>query len=74
MKKPQVGQTTDHDLLIRVDERIKSISEKIEEIDNKLSNSYVTKAEFRPVKLITYGAASTILLSVFGALVLLVVQ
>jgi len=37
-----------------------------------LKNSYVTKAEFQPVKNIAYGLVGTILLSVAGALLALV--
>lgn len=40
----------------------------------KERETYVTKAEYAPIKLLVYGAAALILSSVFGALVLLVVK
>lgn len=49
------------------------IKEKMNAIDTKVSNNYVTKEEFEPIKKIVYGVVSLILVAVVGALVALVV-
>lgn len=49
------------------------IKEKMNAIDTKVSNNYVTKEEFEPIKKIVYGVVSLILVAVIGALVALVV-
>lgn len=49
------------------------IKEKMNTIDNKVSNNYVSKEEFEPIKKIVYGVVSLILVAVVGALVALVV-
>jgi len=49
------------------------IKEKMNAIDTKVSNNYVTKEEFEPIKKIVYGVVSLILVAVVGALVALVI-
>jgi hypothetical protein len=49
------------------------IKEKMNAIDTKVSNNYVSKEEFEPIKKIVYGVVSLILVAVVGALVALVV-
>lgn len=49
------------------------IKEKMNTIDTKVSNNYVSKEEFEPVKKIVYGVVGLILVAVVGALVALVV-
>lgn len=49
------------------------IKEKLNAVDEKVSNNYVTKTEFDPIKQIVYGLVSLILIAVVGALVALVV-
>ena len=49
------------------------IKEKLTTLDTKISNGYVTKEEFEPIKKIVYGVVSLILVAVVGALVALVV-
>jgi len=49
------------------------IKEKINAVDTKVSNSYVSKEEFEPVRKIVYGLVGLILVAVVGALVALVV-
>ena len=56
----------DRDLLVRLDERTKRMEEDM--------RNFVTHEEFRPIKLIAYGLVSTILLSVFGAILALVLK
>lgn len=51
----------DHDLLIRIDERLTALHEKIP--------TFVTKKEFRPVRAIAYGFVAIILTLVVTALV-----
>ena len=49
------------------------IKEKMNMIDTKVSNNYVSKEEFEPIKKIVYGVVGLILVAVVGALVALVV-
>lgn len=58
-------------LLARLDERTMNIESKLNSaIEDK--KSFVTKAEFEPVKRIVYGMVALVLVSVFGALLALV--
>lgn len=50
------------------------IKEKMNAIDTKVSQGYVTKEEFEPVRKIVYGLVSLVLIAVVGALVALVVS
>lgn len=47
------------------------IQKDIAEIKQKLDNKYVSKEEFKPVKLIAYGLISIVMLSVVSGLMLL---
>lgn len=49
------------------------IKEKMNAIDTKVSQGYVSKEEFEPVKKIVYGLVSLVLIAVVGALVALVI-
>lgn len=49
------------------------LKEKVNSIDNKISEGYVSKEEFEPIKKIVYGVVSLILVAVVGAIVALVV-
>lgn len=49
------------------------IKEKLNAVDQKVSNHYVSKEEFEPIRKIVYGLISLILIAVVGALVSLVV-
>lgn len=62
---PTQETVADHDLLVRIDERTKNWEATLE--------TFVTKNEFLPVKLIVYGFAGLILLSVMGGILTLVV-
>lgn len=49
----------DRDLLIRIDERVESIQRQIIEIkthEQGCDKKYITKTDFRPVKIIAYSA------------------
>lgn len=52
---------------------LKDVYEIVARLEEKMETTYVTKAEFWPVKSIVYGGASIVLLSVFSALVYMVV-
>jgi cobalamin biosynthesis Mg chelatase CobN len=55
----------------------KDISEtkkEVEMINTKLDNKFVTKDEFATVKLITYGLVATIMVSVIGGLMYLLIH
>ena len=45
-----------------------------DEFRSKLSEIFVTKQEFSPIKTLVYGATGIILMAFFGALVALVIQ
>ena len=53
---------------------LKTIYDAIQDLRDEVHQTYVTKDEFTPVKMITYGIVSTILLSVAGAILTLVVK
>lgn len=61
-------------VLIRLDERMKTMVAAFERLEQKVENDLVTKSEFVTVQKLVYGAAGAILLAVVGALVALVVQ
>lgn len=52
---------------------LKDIYEAINELRDEMSDNYVTKQEFWPVKTIVYGGAGIVLVTVFTALVYMVV-
>ena len=67
-------------LLHRIDERtnllmgkFQEIREELHEHREKMNSSYVSQGEFAPVRNIVYGIVSTILLSVLGSIIALVV-
>jgi len=61
-----VPKDEDDDLLVRIDERVKVILEKLDD--------YVTKEEFRPVQRIVYGLVGGALLTMLGAVIALVIK
>lgn len=50
------------------------IKDKLDDVDTKLSSSYVSKEEFEPVKRLVYGLVSIILVSVVGAVMALILR
>lgn len=50
------------------------IKEKLNTVDDKVSNHYVSKEEFEPIKKIVYGLVGLILVAVVGALLSVVVK
>jgi hypothetical protein len=61
-----------HDNNIEVE--LKYIRRDLDEIKAKLSNNYITKNEFAPVRNLVYGLVGLILTSFIGALVTLVLK
>ncbi len=61
---------TDHDLLIRVDQRLTDLVARLEKRDA----DFVTQAEFWPVKMLVYGCTGLMLTAVIGALITLVIK
>ena len=53
--------TEDEHLLARIDERVRQMQAELHE--------FVTRAEFQPVKLLTFGIAALILSSVVATLI-----
>jgi hypothetical protein len=67
---------SDRDLLIRIDERLKTVAEKqveikddIDNIKKEMKESYVTKAEFTPVQRGAYGALGLFVTTTVGIFV-----
>lgn len=59
------GSVPSDELLIRIDERTRQMAEEMK----GLKEIVITRAEFAPVRLITYGLVALILTLVFTALV-----
>ena len=57
---------SDHDLLVRIDEKVVAVHARMDE--------FVTRDEFKPVKLISYSLVSISLLAVLTALIQLVIK
>lgn len=68
---PSKDDIMDYRLL---DSKLETVAEDVKEIKETLRGNYVTTHEFQPVKLITYSLVGTILLSVLGALLALVMR
>ena len=51
-----------------------NIIEKLESIENRLQNGYVSRHEFWPVKTIVYAGAGAVLMAVLAAGIALVVR
>ena len=54
----------DHDLLVRIDERVETMKLNIDSITASLEEHYVTQEEFRPIKTLVYGAVGFMLSTV----------
>ncbi len=50
------------------------IKDKLDNIENQVGSSYVTKDEFEPIKRVVYGMVALILTGVVGGLIALVVK
>lgn len=64
---------TQRELLIRIDERTKNLVKRFDEFEMNQSR-FVSREEFAPIQKLVYGVVGLILVSVFGALVSLVVM
>ena len=62
MAEKEEPKPTNHDLLIRIDERLKAMEE-----------NYVTKDEFEPVKRVVYGMVGLLLSGMVLAIIALVI-
>ena len=65
-----MGHDTDRELLARIDERTLQMQKDFE----AFKATIVTQDEFKPIKSIVYGVVGLIMLSVFGALIAIVVR
>lgn len=54
--------------------QIEYIADDIKEIKEKLNKDFVTVDQFNPIQKLVYGMVSLVLMSVFGALVSLVLM
>lgn len=73
-KDPMSDDISEHDLLIRIDERTQSLQDEFEKLKITLDTNYVTQAEFWPVKAIVFSGAGLILTAVLTGLVALVIK
>lgn len=65
-----VEYQSDHDLLIRVDQRLSDLVTRLDKRDVE----FVTQAEFWPVKMLVYGCTGLMLTGVVGALIVAVIK
>ena len=66
------GRDTEQQLLRDIDRKVTRLETLMENVRSDQGN-YVSKDEFRPVKLIVYGAVALILSSVAGGIIALVI-
>ena len=64
----------DHDLITRLDERMRLVEAGLSDVETDLGVRYVTRAEFWPVRTVVYSLVGLILTSVFAGLLALVVR
>ena len=64
----------DHELLIRLDERMSQIQKKLDEFMISSDKDYVTKTEFQPIQRAVYSAIGFILTGVIGGLASLLLK
>lgn len=60
--------------LARVEEKVSSISAEVKELKSDVARNFVTHEEFAPVRAIVYGMVALVLVSVMGAILILVVK
>lgn len=53
---------------------LRDVYDAINELRAEVGKNYVTKDEFNPVRMIAYGLVSVILMSVIGALIIVVIR
>lgn len=70
---PAEENTRDDVKLAVIQNDLTYIKEKLNAVDTKVSQNYVSKDEFEPVRKIVYGLVALILIAVVGALVALVI-
>ena len=63
----------DEGMLARIDERTTAILARLDHIDHRLDEDFVTAEEFAPVKKVVYGLVGLILTAVMGGIVGLVI-
>ena len=72
MNTEDVSQTAI--LIARIDERTALLLKDIEEIRQRLDKNYVSQDEFKPVKALVYGLVTTVLLTMTGAVLTIVIR
>lgn len=65
---------SDETKLAVLDTKLDNVIDRLSNLDIKVSQHYVSKEEFEPIKKIVYGLVSLILIAVVGALLALVVN
>lgn len=50
------------------------IKKNIDDLKGQISQNYISRAEFEPIKKIVYGMVALVLTSVFGAILALIIQ
>jgi len=81
------GELSTAALLARIDERtqnmvrdldnvragVNDVKKDIKDLRDEIARTYVTKDEFRPVRMVVYALVGTVLLTVVGAVIALVI-
>lgn len=57
-----------------LNQRLEHLEGKVDEINIKLDNKFVTQEEFKPVRLVVYGLVAITMLTVVGGLLALVLN
>ena len=68
-----MSETTDHDLLVRIDERTTNLHTGMAKLEAGM-NSYITRKEFVPVRSIVYGSVAIMGTAVVGSIASLIIK
>jgi hypothetical protein len=69
----QDNNSTQREMLIRIDERTKSLIKRFDDFEKKQSEDFVTRIEFEPIKRLVYGVVGLVLTGFVLAIIALVI-
>jgi hypothetical protein len=69
----QDNNSTQREMLIRIDERTKSLIKRFDDFEKKQSDDFVTRIEFEPIKRLVYGVVGLVLTGFVLAIIALVI-
>lgn len=65
---------SDHDLLINLGAEVRHLTREMDIFMARADSSYVTRAEFTPVKIIAFGFVTLVMTGIIGALLALLIK